>query len=267
MHTYEIKGASFFLLILGIFLSGCANTYYIPQSHHVPLFEEEGEISASGKAAAGIYHTGLDIQFAQSTSNSNAFMANAGFNLTGEGDTGMHLRGGLGKYRKLNRFVVMEAYGGISYGTLKNTHNGPFEEVLDDEGNYTVVPNPIPERTSRVHHGGLWLQPQIGFTTRFFDIALVSGFQYQNFFAVRQSGPLEISEQQELFHLRSNKGNFFWEPGIVIRLGWDYVKAELQYMGSVVINNPSLPYEPLRVSLGLTMKMPPRKAPSKTKDL
>lgn len=246
------------ILVLYIGLIGCSNTYYIPHSNHVPLFTEEGQISASGKASAGFYHTGADLQFAKALTNKKAYMLNTGFNLLGEGGGSVQVKGGIGTYRPINRFLVFETYGGLSYGTVKNYHDQPYEEVYDSTGFVTIVPNPILRAHSRVHYGGAWVQPQLGFTTRFFDLALISGFHYLNFFSVRQSAPLHIPEQQELFQLRSNKGNLFWEPGIMIRLGWDSVKAELQYTGSAVINNQSLDYEPFRVSLGLTMKIPSR---------
>lgn len=246
------------MLVLYLVLNACSNTYYIPHSNHVPLFTEEGQISASGKASAGLYHTGADLQFAKALPNKKAYMVNTGFNLLGEGGGSIQLKGGVGTYHRINRFLVMEAYGGLSYGTVKNFHDQPYEEVVDSTGFTTVVPNPILSAHSRVHYGGAWVQPQLGFTTRFFDLALVSGFHYLNFMAVRQSAPLHTFDQQELFYLRSNKGNLFWEPGIMIRLGWDSVKAEVQYTGAAVLNNPSLKYEPFRVSFGLTMQIPSR---------
>jgi len=115
------------------------------------------------------------------------------------------------------------------------------------------------ETTSRVHHLGAWVQPQIGFTTRFADIGLVSRFHYMSFISVSQRGNFWPSDQQELFYLRANKGNLFWEPGLVFRFGWDYVKAEIQYVASVNMFNENLNYEPLRVGLGLTFLLPPKK--------
>jgi hypothetical protein len=240
-------------LLINILLSACGTAYYVPSGKNVPLFREAGETRYAARAAAGFWHVGGDFQAAKAFDDKHAGLISLStYSMNNQGG-GSNIDVGYGKYKSLNKVVVFELYGGAGFGTLRNYHNSPNDTLT------FPLPISVDNRSqSRVSHLGLWAQPQLGFTTRLFDLALIGGVRYMSLISVTEKGPLWPEQQQDLFNMRANKGNLLWEPGLVVRFGWDYVKAEMQYTFSYNLNNPSMNMEPLRISLGFSFLIPPK---------
>jgi hypothetical protein len=105
---------------------------------------------------------------------------------------------------------------------------------------------------SDLNYYRFFIQPAIGFTTRGFDI--IGSFRLANLNFTKVSASRDASsgyESFELENIKDNPSSFLFEPGITIRAGWKYVKVQAQYVHSVNLTNPELPYDPDGVTIGI----------------
>ncbi len=230
--------------IVTFLISSCGPTYYVPNSQNVPLFTEQGQTHASARISGGLYQTGFEFQGAHAVSDKRAVMLNMHAINLENGGGGYFGEAGYGLYKQLGKRFVFETYGGLGYGSLNNLY-------YTEDGEREIKVN--------TDYLRLFAQPQIALTTKVIDFAFTSRFTYANFGQAPNIIGLPEYVQEQLQYIRDNQGNLFWEPGITLRLGWDYVKLEGQLLFSAPFTNNDLNADPINFNLGVTMKLPGKK--------
>ncbi len=230
--------------IVSVLASSCGPTYYVPNAQNVPLFTEQGQTHASVRISGGLYQTGFELQGAHAITEDRAVMLNVHAINLENGGGGYFGEAGYGLFRPLGKHFVFETYGGLGYGSLNN-------QYYTEDGERQIKVN--------TDYLRLFAQPQIALTTKVVDLAFTSRFSYINFGEAPNIIGLPETVQQELQYIRNNQGNLFWEPGLTLRLGWDYVKLEGQLLFSGPFTNNDLNADPFNFNLGVTMKLPSKK--------
>ncbi len=232
------------MTILTFFISSCGPTYYVPNSQNVPLFTEKGQTHASVRMSGGLYQTGFELQGAHAITEDRAIMLNVHAINLENGGGGYFGEAGYGIFKPLGKNFVFETYGGLGYGSLNNLY-------YTEDGERQIKVN--------TDYLRLFAQPQIALTTKVVDFAFTSRFSYINFGeAPNVTGAPEFV-REELQSIRDNQGNLFWEPGLTLRLGWDYVKLEGQFLLSAPFSDNDLNADPFNINIGLTIKLPGKK--------
>ena len=230
------------ILCLSVLLCSCSHYYYVSNVQNVPLFKAKKEYRISGSVGAGDYSSSVEAQVAVSVTEKMAIMAN--FMRATGGDIestnygkGNYLEGALGYFRPIKRFGVFEIYGGV--GGCRQHHK--YAEYWS--GEYYGK--------SDLSFGKLFIQPSFGFTSNAFDIAFSTRFCGLTYFDVSGN-----ASSDEKFRTLSNKSHLFLEPAITLRVGWKYVKAQIQFVYSGYLNNPKLYFnEEYHISIGLQIAL------------
>ena len=236
-----------FLVIL---LSGCSHYYYVPNVQNVPLFQEKNQYRFSGIVGVGDESTCIELQSAYSISNQIGVMANfmhasdkrsSGDNSSvNNSATGNYFEGALGYYKPLGKSGVFEVYGGLGMGGQHHRYASYFSESgSTDYG------------SSDLFLAKFFVQPSLGLTYDFFDLAFSTRLYSVNYLSVRDHtfGDSYISENLSAL---SSKSHFFLEPALTLRGGWKSVKVQFQLSIPGYLNSPRLYfYEEYHFSMGL----------------
>lgn len=243
MKRKEISYRVLCVLGLSTVLFSCSHVYYAPNGQNVPLFKEKGEVQLAGGSAGSGEAGGANVQAAYAVGNNVGITANAYVASGSNDDTGAHSNGfvaeaGAGYFKPIGNFLVFEAYGGFGGGNIYNRYDGGSD--------------------SRVGFIRPYVQPAIGFTSNYFDLAFAPRFCMVNYTGVNSNGVTDSTNVAQLAYLNNNPTSFYFEPGITARAGWKYVKVQFQYVWSVNLNNPQLLRDNHNVSLGLFLSLAPR---------
>ena len=232
----------FTLIRLACILALCQScrTVYTPNALNVPLLQEQGEIK--------LMLSPTNYQAAYAVTDKIGIMANGRVATTANSSTingatdsfdsrNSVFEAGIGYYGRTGRNLTYELYGGggISQVGFKGTGSSVGRD-------YDV--------------SGLkfFLQPNIGFTSRGFDIALstrLSGLQFgaatSNYSAIKLKEN-ELSDLAKSTHL-------FLEPAITLRGGYKYVKLQVQVGASFKLSQAVIPYNGLIANAGLVFDL------------
>lgn len=228
------------LFVFFIPFTSCVHYYYAPNAHNVPLLKEKNETKLLVALSGGDEFTGFETQFASAVNDKIGIMANF---ITASGDndsesgSGTYFEVGLGYFKPLGQKFVFETYGGVGLGSVKNKYS------LGD---------------SKVKFTRLFIQPNIGFSTRGFEVAFSSRFAGLNFHAVEYSS-IELYDEDDLEYIKNNKFSFLFEPALTIRGGWEQFKIQLQLVHSKNINNKNLLQEEGNINIGFYFDIASRK--------
>lgn len=237
----------FFVSVLtGSFLNSCGPVLYSNVGQNVPLLQEKGEftgqLSYSSSNGAWVAN-GVGLQGAYAISDKVGLISSF-YSLKGAEDQGDEWEG-KGSYFELGvglfggnpeKKLSYEAYAGLGTGSIQNSSNVNFGTSLN------------------LKYLKPFIQPSIGFTTKYFDMALTPRISYLN---VTSGDDLQLV----LDGVPINSGEFvdeinhkvMFEPGILIRGGFPQAKLEIQYNIST-LKEPSEDYFLLNnefVSIGL----------------
>ena len=242
----------FFLAILLVGFSSCSHYYYAPNSSNTPLFREKNELSASGQVLTGSSHQGFELQAAYATGKHTAVIVNfAGAskapnsNDLADRETGNGTLGevGLGLFYPLpNSKLIFETFGGGGLGSIKNDYG---------------------EATSTIRFSRFFLQPDIGFRSKYFDLIASGRFSLLSLKVKEIYFPeyLTQTDIDGLVYVGEHRTSLLWEPGIAIRAGWQSVKGKLQITRSYNLNNPDLLQDELAISVGINFLLNIKKHP------
>jgi hypothetical protein len=136
-----------------LFITSCAPPVYHPNVANIPLFDNQGEVTAAVYSGT----SGFDPQIAIAVTDNIGIMFNGAFNKFTEEDskdyqTFQYGELGLGFYKKIIKNLKFEVYGGAGYG-----HNNFYSYVND---NKTV---------ENVTYTKFFIQPVFGTSTKFFE--------------------------------------------------------------------------------------------------
>jgi len=234
--------------------SSCVHYYYAPSTNNVPLFKEknEGRIQASSASTAtqGNENTanGFELQTAYAIGNHTALQLNM-LHVSDDEDEGsgsgtyLEAAGGYFKALGAHRHWVFETYGGFGYGGVKNVFSN--------------------ETTAKTSIKKLFLQPSIGFTSKYFDAALSSKFSLADLGYVNSnlSKDNDPDDYDYVESLRGGKSYFLWEPGLMLRGGFPNVKLSVQVTYSIFDVN-KYPFSEGTAAIGLIVNLNPKPKPA-----
>jgi len=117
---------------------------------------------------------------------------------------------------------------------------------------------PVFVGTSRIKSIRSYIQPSIGVTSEYFDIAfsprLTSFYVYNvenNINVELGSGSYAENESNTINGMKNHKKYFFFDPAVTIRGGWRYIKLQAQYSYNVPIGYCNFDYKESNFSLGV----------------
>ncbi|PSL47158.1 hypothetical protein CLV51_1023 [Chitinophaga niastensis] len=225
------------LLLTTAAISSCNKHIYVPNTVNAPLLKEKYEFKGS------ISPTNLQTAFA--LTDNIAIMANGqyvyGFNYTDTKNNndlfidhqtrGGVIEGAIGFFKPLDVkkrmvFDVYAGYGGGSFKTLAgNYNNNPSANVND----YLL----------RNHFSKVFIQPGFGFVHPVFEAAFTSRFSLLNFYNSTigiKAFENDATGQTNFMHINA-KPIAFYEPAFTFRVGYKYVKFQMQLQVSVPLND------------------------------
>ena len=218
------------LVVTAAGLAACTPLYYPPPAV-APLFADEGEVSIT--ARGGTDGISADVAVAATShvvivAGTSMFPGDVEYQYGGYAGGGYFLPFGIGRF---------EAMGGVGGGTARGFLSP------------SCFSGTCGEQPDIVLSGAFvrpWAQATIGLSTDVFDGALVNRFSFVSL-------GLDASSTE-----RGTVDGFFYEPTVVLRLGYRAIKAELQGGVSAPIAQTAgrlIDHVPFHVSLGLRVSL------------
>lgn len=220
------------------FFSSCVHYYYAPNSHNVPLFQEKGEVRLAGVTSYGSYHKGTEFQGAVSITDKigiigNSYTAQGGNKEKNNYGEGTYFEAGCGYYKPVMEKFVFETYGGIGLGNVENRYNDYGYSNLD--------------------FSKYFLQPSFGFTSKYFETAL--SVRFCGLYYDKINDHTIQDDKEKIEYIKSHKFSYLFEPAITYRVGWKYLKIQLQYAFSINMNYPKFPMDGANLNIGLYLSI------------
>lgn len=205
-------------VFVAILMSSCTHYYYVANVQNVPLFKEKNEYRISGSVGSGEESSSIEVQTAYSVTDKIGIMANymsvkGGDVASHNYGSGNYFEGAVGYFKPIGRFGVFETYGGL--GSCNQRH-----EYTSSYYNQNIG-------SSDLSSLKYFLQPSIGFTSKFFDIALSTRISALKFNIKSNNVSQNVDLYNELNSL-STQINYYFEPSITLRAGWQYTKVQFQ---------------------------------------
>lgn len=237
------------IVITAFLTSSCSHTYYAPAVQHVPLFHEKNDkdialyvggadlipfVGVQGAYALTDY-LGLMGGYTNISVESSIEEGGQKQNL-GSG-VGNHFDLALGYYKPLmDNQLIFEIYAGAEH--LSQKHK--YYNVMSNGGN--TIRHLSKSQLSSFKY---YVQPAIGFTHKYFDVAISSRVGWLNFYNVDVIDGNRMSDDDflKLNFLANDYNNaFMLEPALTVRGGWKYVKIQAQYSYSFNLLNTNEKY-------------------------
>ena len=220
------------------FLSACTSSYYMPNVQNVPLHSEKDQVTFNGTIGTSFEVESFDLQGSYAFHDEFAAMVNGQYARGGQnnGDrdnsgNGNMLEAGIGYYNPLSSKLIFETYLGGGTGSVINQYGNGAR--------------------SKVGLRKIFVQPQIGFKSKYFDMA----FSYRfNWLGVGNTDVIGLLPEDEIadFNDVTNLGtNLFIEPAITMRVGNDPIKLQAQIVSSRSIRDLNFNQEYVVFSVGI----------------
>jgi hypothetical protein len=166
------------------------------------------------------------------------FMSASGGNISSHNyGKGNYFDGAVGYYKPLGKYGVFEVYGGIGHSKQHHEYNNSYYDPKTGKADLSFLK--------------FYIQPSIGFTSDYFDIAVSTRISRVTFNNIENNIAGSTDEYDKLYFL-ADKSHLFLEPGITVRAGWKSVKVQVQAVYSGYLNDPNLYIgEKYHISLGL----------------
>lgn len=196
-------------------LNSCTTQMYVSNTVNAPLLKHRGEVQLTAtsndlQAAVGVgRHVGLMLNgFYKNYNGSNNYRHDG---LLGEA--------GVGYFTPISENFVFETYVGAGAGRVHKQ-----EEFTGPGGNAYLA-------SFDARAGKLFIQPDFGYKSRFFDVVVSSRFSFVKYNEFSQSGyPQRELEEDYLENDRITDPLFvFAEPALTLRGGYKFIKLQFQY--------------------------------------
>ena len=202
-------------MLCTFFVVACQPKYYVPNSHQVTRFTEEGDVNLNFNADGNQFEIqgayALTDQFA-AAANFSRFAPRDQDN--GNGGSGFLFEVAPGYYKPFRDNMVFEAFGLAGFGRVENH----FPSLAD-----SLSLNP--EISANAFRVGV--QPGLSLLYDRFSIGLstrVSNLTYVNI-----DGNLSFDGVDQVEFLTDNRSNFLVEPALTARFGTDKFRGQAQY--------------------------------------
>jgi hypothetical protein len=207
---------------------------YTSNTVNVPLMTRRGELKLN--LDQNNFQTAIALTDHVAIMTNGFYKARNGSNYFTE--RGTLLEAGLGYFNSPRRNVVFELYGGVGQGNVYK------RQTLLASDNSTVI------ACYNTNATRFFIQPNLGFTTAFFDLAFSPRFstlKYSHFISYNYP---EARLDREHLDVITHQPYIFLEPAITARTGYKFLKLQLQFGLSMKLNKAPLTYTPFFGSLG-----------------
>lgn len=258
--SFVMKHYTNFLLMITIAIVSCTHVYYSPNAANAPLLSEKGETRINALYSSGNISEfdGGELQYAQAINKNFGLMING--MAAGKSDnwtdysgssTSYHTEKGNGSYIEFaggyfknfdqKKKCIGEVYAGFGSGSVKNDYG---------DGN------------SKVNIFKYFIQPDIGYKSKYFEAAFVPKVSVINW-KVKESNVTNSDIKADLNYIASRKSFVAFEPAILLRAGAKNVKFQFE-MSFSNFNAASAFYsydliETLNSSIGISINLKPIK--------
>lgn len=218
---------SVLFLLIFIIAAGACKTAYVPNTINVPLFDGEGQMRLSGDLNG-------NIQFAASPGRRFGVMANAMFRREGETSDAVYGKGsffevGFGGFNNSAGLLRWETYIGAGLGHTETTDNG---------------------KTFEANGARFFFQPSIGVHHEIFELAFTPRLVAGKF-----KKPKTTYTTQELIDNKladiDDPVWVFAEPAFTGRIGYKWIKLQIQIGKSFKLNEKPLAFDSSINSVGV----------------
>ena len=222
-------------------LFACSPKYYVPNTQNVPLLSSKGQTNLSVAGTGNQF----ELQGAHAISNNVGVMVNgAYFRDSGEEDqngkgSGVLGEAGLGYFTPVGENFIFETYGILGVGSVENSFS-----LTEGTSNIGTL-------NASIFKAGI--QPNFGFSSNFFSIAISSRIAVLNYSNIE--GNLIFDGENQAEYLNNNKSNVLLEPALTIRAGLERAKLQLQFCCSFNLSNKDFLQEKSVVTLGVNFNI------------
>lgn len=251
-----MRSLVYILIAISSALTGCFREFHTPIVQQATLFKEAGEARVQGHLGQAETAKTADVQAAMALTNRWAVQmsAQAAWGSVGEQPSiekgrGGQLTAGVGYYRPLGRFWVVENYAGLGYSHQKHWY--PFNQLHGNNGLYHYFNQNLPTpRYSTLSYNGafMYTQPAVGFRWKYVEAALSANFQLGGLIPGRFENVIDSDDYNQ--HYFNNHQLFLVEPAFTMRLGLKRLKLQGQLALVHEFGNNQLSVPPARFSFG-----------------
>jgi hypothetical protein len=159
-----------------------------------------------------------------------------------------YFEGSLGFYRSFKTKGVFEIFAGYGHGSQHHT----FAYTRGAGAGFFGFET-IPDGLANLSFSKVFIQPDIGFKTKYFEGAFS--------FRLSRLSFNEINIFDTIYHLdalnnvKENSVPWFFEPGFTIRGGPEATRFQMQLVVPKNLTNPKMMSETFRISLGIAMEL------------
>ncbi len=229
------------ILAGGLFFNSCTTQMYVSNAVNAPLLKEKGEVQVAV--------TKNDLQAAVAVGRNMGIMANGYYqNYTGDNSyqhNGALGEAGLGYFTPISHNFIFETYVGAGAGKIHK------QEMFTDQNDNSYM------ASFNANAAKLFVQPDIGYKSKFFDFVVSSRFSFVKYNSFSQTN----YTQQQLAddHLDNNNLTgplfMFAEPALTLRGGYKFIKLQFQYGLTVNMTSNQIKHATNFSSLGLIINI------------
>jgi hypothetical protein len=251
-----MRSLVYVVIVMSSALTGCFREFHTPIVQQATLFKEAGEARVQGHLGMTESAQTADMQAAMALTNRWAVQMSAQLARGWGGDDpsiekgqGGQYTAGLGYYRPIGRFWVVENYAGLGFSHQR--HWFPFNRVHDQNAGWHYFNQnlPVPGFSSFTFTGAFfYTQPAIGFRWKYVEAALSTNFQLGGLYSGRVENVVEANLDRQNY--LNNHQLFLVEPAFTVRLGLKRLKLQGQMALSYEFGDNQLYLAPMRLSFG-----------------
>lgn len=234
----NISHFTILIAVIALTNMGCNPNYYIPNTQNVPIIKAKGQTNLS---FAGNDNQ-IEFQGAYGVTDNLAIQGNAAMIApeaedNGNGGSGRLIDVGVGYYKNLNSYFLLETYGLLGAGKMEN--------------HFPSTTATYPNTTGRIRANlyRIGVQPCISFHHPYFSVSASAKVMSLNYFDI--DGSLIFEDYDQTVYLTNNKSNIMFEPAITIRGGLKKVKLQIQLLKSINLSNQEFLQDEGLLSIGL----------------
>jgi len=224
-----------------LLLNSCTTQLYVSNAVNVPLLKEKGDVQVTA--------TKNDLQVAIAVGRNLGIMANGYYqNYTADNNyqhNGMLGEAGIGYFKPLTGNFVFESYVGGGVGRIHK------QQMFTDQNENSYM------ASFNANAAKLFIQPDLGYKSRFFDLVFSSRFSFVKYTNFSQTNYSRQQLADDYLDNRSLTGPLFMfaEPALTLRGGYKFIKLQFQYGLTINMTPNAIKHANNFSSLGLILNI------------